>query len=44
MTGRLTEREWERIAEFANTPMHERTPDQLIPDDDEEDGGQQSAD
>lgn len=38
MAGRLTENEWERIAEFAHTPMHERTPDQLVPEDGEEDG------
>ena len=36
MQGRLTDSEWQRITEFAKTPMHERTPDQLIPEDSEE--------
>jgi len=33
MQGRLTDSEWERITEFARTPMHERTPEQLVPED-----------
>jgi hypothetical protein len=37
MDGRLTDSEWERIAEFARTPMHERTPEQLIPEDRDDD-------
>lgn len=36
MRGQLTESDWERIAEFAATPKYERTPDQLVPD--EQDG------
>ncbi|WP_424020046.1 hypothetical protein ACOZ4N_20180 (plasmid) [Halorientalis pallida] len=32
MQGRLTDSEWERITEFARTPMHERTPEQLVPE------------
>jgi hypothetical protein len=35
MQGRLTDSEWERITEFARTPMHERTPEQLVPEDGE---------
>lgn len=31
MEDRLTDNEWERIEEFANTPMHERTPELLTP-------------
>ena len=48
MNGRLTESEWQRIAEFAETPKHQRCPEQLLPDSAEEltatrdvtDGGQ----
>lgn len=36
MQGRLTDSEWQRITEFAQTPMHERTPDQLVPEESEE--------
>jgi hypothetical protein len=36
MQGRLTEGEWKRITEFAETPMHERTPDQLVPEETDE--------
>lgn len=32
MKGRLTESEWQRIAEFAETPKHQRCPEQLLPD------------
>ncbi|MCU4801678.1 hypothetical protein OB920_14965 [Halobacteria archaeon HArc-gm2] len=32
MNGRLTESEWQRIAEFAETPKHQRCPEQLLPD------------
>ena len=32
MNGRLTESEWQRIAEFAETPQHQRCPEQLLPD------------
>lgn len=32
MREMLTEQEWERITEFANTPGHEQTPEQLLPD------------
>ena len=32
MKGRLTESEWRRIAEFAETPKHQRCPEQLLPD------------
>jgi hypothetical protein len=35
MQGMFTESEWERITEFANTPGHEQTPEQLLPDDHE---------
>lgn len=38
MPGRLTDSEWKRIAEFAETPMHERTPEQLVPEETEEEG------
>lgn len=36
MNGRLTESEWQRIAEFAETPKHQRCPEQLLPDGGEE--------
>jgi hypothetical protein len=36
MRGQLTDSDWERIAEFADTPKYERTPDQLVPNDHEE--------
>jgi len=36
MKGRLTESEWQRIAEFAETPKHQRCPEQLLPDGAEE--------
>lgn len=36
MNGRLTENEWQRIAEFAETPKHQRCPEQLLPDGGEE--------
>ena len=32
MKGRLTESEWRRIAEFAETPKHQRCPEQLLPE------------
>lgn len=32
MKGRLTESEWQRIAKFAETPKHQRCPEQLLPD------------
>lgn len=32
MQGMLTESELERIEEFANTPGHKQTPEQLLPD------------
>lgn len=28
----LSESDWERISEFANTPPHERDPEILVPD------------
>lgn len=31
MTEHLSETEMERIREFANTPMYEREPEQLLP-------------
>lgn len=38
MPTRLTDTERQRITEFAQTPMHKRSPDQLLPDtDDSED-------
>lgn len=36
MSQWLTEEEEQRISQFANTPGYERTPEMLIPDDDEE--------
>lgn len=38
MPRRLTDSERERITEFAETPMHERTPEQLVPEQTEEEG------
>lgn len=32
MSGHLTADEWQRIAEFAQTPKHRRCPEQLLPD------------
>jgi hypothetical protein len=32
MVERLTNAELERIEQFANTPMHERDPEMLVPD------------
>jgi len=32
MNGRLTENEWQRIAEFAETPKHQRSPELLLPE------------
>lgn len=32
----LSDEERERIAQFASTPRHERTPEQLCPEEDEE--------
>lgn len=37
MVQHISEREMERIAEFAETPVYERTPEQLMPDTDSED-------
>lgn len=36
MKGRLTESEWRRITEFAETPKHQRCPEQLLPEGAEE--------
>lgn len=36
MPTRLTDSEWERITEFANTPMHKRSPEQLVPEEAED--------
>lgn len=36
MPDTITESEWRRITEFANTPGHEQDPEQLVPDDDSE--------
>jgi len=38
MDEALSEEERRRIEEFAATPRHERTPDQLCPTDGESDG------
>lgn len=35
MDGRLTDHDMQRIAEFADTPKYERTPEMLVPDDEE---------
>lgn len=35
MTEFLSECDKDRIAEFASTPLYERTPEQLIPDEDD---------
>lgn len=32
MDGRLTKSDLNRIEQFANTPMHERSPEILLPD------------
>jgi len=32
MVQHISEREMERITEFAETPVYERTPEQLMPD------------
>lgn len=32
MTDRLTQGDLDRIEQFANTPMHERSPEILLPD------------
>lgn len=32
MEGRLTESDWQRITEFAETPKHQRCPEQLLPE------------
>jgi len=32
MVEHISEREMERIAEFAETPVYERTPEQLMPE------------
>jgi hypothetical protein len=36
MTEHLSEEELERIAEFAATPVYKRSPEQLLPDDADE--------
>lgn len=36
MSGRLSEEDWERIEQFAQTPAYERQPEQLLPDGGEE--------
>lgn len=36
MTERLSESDWRRINRFATTPMHERSPEMLTPEIDEE--------
>lgn len=33
MSEWLTDSDWERIAMFANTSMHDRTPELLLPED-----------
>jgi len=35
MDGRLTDRDMQRISEFADTPKYERTPEMLMPDDED---------
>lgn len=35
MPGHLSDDEKQRIAAFANTPKYRRTPDQLLPEDDD---------
>lgn len=35
MAERLTKSDLDRIEQFANTPMHERSPEILLPDADE---------
>jgi len=37
MVEHISEREMERIAEFAETPVYERTPEQLMPEASSED-------
>ncbi|WP_254270986.1 hypothetical protein [Haloarcula marina] len=32
MSGHLTSDEWQRITEFAETPKHQRRPEQLLPE------------
>lgn len=36
MVSRLSESDMDRIAAFARTPVHRRTPDMLVPGDDED--------
>jgi hypothetical protein len=36
MPKRLSDSDWRRINRFASTPMHERTPEMLTPDADDE--------
>lgn len=36
MSEWLTQEELERISHFANTPGYDRTPEMLVPEDDEE--------
>lgn len=36
MSGFITDRERERMAEFARTPGYERDPEQLVPEEGEE--------
>jgi hypothetical protein len=35
MANRLSESDRDRISEFVRTPRYERSPDQLLPDDEE---------
>lgn len=37
MVQRLSQSDWERIEQFANTPTYERDPEMLAPDDDADD-------
>jgi len=32
MSGRLSDDDWERIEQFAQTPAYERQPEQLLPE------------
>lgn len=42
MADRLSESDRNRISEFVNTPRYERSPDQLLPDDADPTGDEES--
>lgn len=38
MVNRLSQSDWDRIRQFANTPTYDRDPEMLAPDGDVDDG------